>query len=116
LLFYLFAHGANVNINVCIFNVEAFIIYKYIDIVLVFFNFEGINYLISIFVHFIIYIYLRSWVNFWVFLVYLMFMLPSIGHIFDYPKPNKWVLFTTIIVNLQFIYFGSNLKHSMYVI
>jgi hypothetical protein len=81
-----------------------------------FFYFKGINYLICIFVHSIIYIYLRSWVNFWVIMVYLMFLLPSMGHIFEYPKLNKRISFAIIIVNFKCISFINNLKYAMYVI
>jgi hypothetical protein len=85
LVLYWLAYGANANIIVNKFNVEVFIMHKYVDIIvdtLIYGNKFFNQYIL----YFIVCTYLGSQIGFFMHVAYPMFMPPLMGHIFHFPK------------------------------
>jgi len=66
-------------------NIEVFTMHKYVDII-VDVLLSKINYLLNIFLYFMVCTYLGSWMDFWMNVTYSMFVMPLMGHIFHFPK------------------------------
>jgi len=80
-----FAHGVNVNIIVDKFNVGAFIMCKYVDIVIDALIFK--HKLISQYYYLMVRAYLGLWMDFSMHVAYLMYVVLLMGHIyFAFPE------------------------------
>jgi hypothetical protein len=82
LLLYQFAYGVSANIIFDISNIKIIVVWKYVDIV--------VNVLIDIYLYISWSIdYLRYWEDFLMHLIYPIFVMPLIGHIFYFIK--RWI-------------------------
>jgi hypothetical protein len=97
---YQFSHGVNANIIVDRFNVRAFTMREYVDIVVDVLIFR-ISSLVDIFLYLMVHIYLGLWMYF-----FHACSLPNVcgaiheSHILLSQKANKWV--TTILADYYF--------------